>query len=163
MIGKISIPGFLKWPIRIVLWIIGGFIILFISTSLFLLIPSVQKFVVDKATNFLTTKTNMKADVGSVHIGFPKTIKIGDIYIEDLEKDTLFYCQQISINADLIPLLNQKINIDYLLIEDLKGNVLKNSHDSSFNFSPLLRLFPVINLKRKSLTTIGKLALMNWP
>ena len=147
--GKISIPKFLKWPIRIALWIIGGFIILFISLSLLLLIPSVQKFVVDKATNFLTTKTKMKADVGSVHIGFPKTIKIGDIYIEDLGKDTLFYCQQISINADLIPLLNQKINIDYLLIEDLKGNVLKNSHDSSFNFSPLIEAFSSNKPKEK--------------
>ena len=141
MIGKISRSKLIRRFLRIIIWIFSGFIILSISLSLLLLIPSVQKIVVDKATNFLTTKTNMKVDVGSVHIGFPKTIKIGGVYIEDLEEDTLLYCQQISINADLIPLIHQKINIDNLQIKGLKGKVKRSASDSSFNFSPLIDAF----------------------
>lgn len=167
MFRKISIAPILKRITRILAWIFALFITILILISLLLLIPSVQNFVINKATSIISEKTNMKVEIGSIHIAFPKAINIGGIFIEDHEFDTLFYCDKIVINTDLIPLIRQKVNIDYLLIDGLKANIYKKHSDSSFNFSPLIDVFanPEKGVKEKSGSTweIGfdELELMN--
>ncbi len=155
MIRKVSIATILKRIMKILAWIIASFFTILILASLLLLIPSVQNFVINKATGIISEKTNMKVDIGSIHIAFPKAINIGGIFIEDHESDTLFYCDKIVINTDLIPLIRQIINIDYLLIDGLKANIYKKHSDSSFNFSPLIDVFanPEKGVKEKSGST----------
>ncbi|MCK5369931.1 MAG: hypothetical protein KAQ62_15330, partial [Cyclobacteriaceae bacterium] len=131
----------MKRIFRILAWIFASVIALLIVISLLLLIPSIQKFVTTKATKVISEMANMKVEIGSIHIAFPKGIKIGDIFIEDPDADTLFFCNQIKIDTDLIPLIRQKINIDYLLIDGMKVNIYKKVSDSSFNFSPLIEVF----------------------
>jgi len=141
MIRRISMPAYFKGILRILAWIFASFIALLIIISLLLLIPPVQKFVTTRATNMISEKANMKVDIGSIHIAFPKAINIGDIFIEDPVADTLFYCRKIKIDAALIPLITQKINVDHLLIDGLNANIYKKQSDSSFNFSPLIDVF----------------------
>lgn len=141
MIRKVSIATILKRITKILAWIFASFFTILILISLLLLIPSVQNFVINKATSIISEKTNMKVEIGSIHIAFPKAINIGGIFIEDHEFDTLLYCDKIVINTDLIPLIRQKVNIDYLLIDGLKANIYKKHSDSSFNFSPLIDVF----------------------
>ncbi|MCK5137163.1 MAG: translocation/assembly module TamB domain-containing protein [Bacteroidales bacterium] len=83
----------------------------------------------------------MKVEIGSIHIAFPKAIKIRDVFIEDPVADTLLYCHQIKIDADLIPLIRQRVNIDHLLIDGLKAKIYKKQSDGSFNFSPFIDVF----------------------
>ena len=136
----IPIPKFIKRFIKVLVWIFGTFAILSICLSLLLLIPSVQQFALNKATNFVSNKTGMKARVGSVHISFPKTIKLGDIYLGNQQIDTVFFCQEIAINAAIFPLLRQKIHIDYLKIHGIKAQISQGT-DSTYNFSPMMRAF----------------------
>ncbi len=116
-------------------------IICFISLSLLLLVPSIQNFISDKATQIISEKANMKVEIGSINIGFPKNIKIENIFIADHGSDTLLFCHKLFVNTDLIPILYKRINIDHLLIEGLKANVYKSKSDSLFNFSPLIDVF----------------------
>ncbi|MCG8307574.1 MAG: translocation/assembly module TamB [Cytophagales bacterium] len=148
MNGENYIAKVLKRIIRILLWAIGSFIAVSLGLSLLLLVPAVQQFAVNKATGFISSKTNMPARVGSIHIGFPKTIVIGDVHVEDLEKDTLLYCKKISVNTGLLPLIGKKIDLHYLLIDGLKGKVKRNREDSSFNFSPLSDIFSGTDQKK---------------
>lgn len=131
----------LKRTIRFFLWIIAGFFTLLLGLSLLLLIPGIQQFTVNKAASFISAKTNMHTVVGAVYIGFPKTINIGKVYLEDIDRDTLLFCNEISINADLIPLLRNKLNIDELSIQGLHGNIKKSRKDSVYNFSPIVDVF----------------------
>ena len=141
MTGKKFMNKILKRILIAGLWVLGSFITLSICLSLLLFIPPVQKYVVSQAANYLTSKTDMKVTVGSVHIGFPKKVNIGSMYIEDLEQDTLMYCSQVSIDADLLPLIRKKLHIDQVSVDGLKGKIKKVAHDSSFNFSPLIHAF----------------------
>ena len=141
MKNKVSIPKYMKLIFKILVWTFGTLIGIFITLSALLLIPSVQTFITKKATNYISEETNMKVDIGSIHIAFPKTIRIGDIFMEDLNNDTLFYCRDLKIEADLIPLVRQKVNVSYLSIEGLKADISKSKTDSAFNFSPLLNVF----------------------
>jgi hypothetical protein len=143
----------LKRLARMFLWLFGGLILLLLSLSLMLLIPSVQKFAVNQATNWLTAKTHMHAEVGSVRISFPKTIQIGDIYLEDQQEDTLLFCEMFSLNADILPLIVQKINIDELLLKGLKSRIYKNPGVNSYNFSPLLEAFTAEEKSKKKSTS----------
>ncbi len=143
MKNKVSIPKFLKRIFKILAWTFGSIIGIFISLSALLLIPSVQNFITKKAANYLSEETNMKVDIGSIHIAFPKAIRVEKIFIEDLNYDTLLYCKEIKIDTDLIPLVRQKINVNYLLIEGLRADINKSKADSTFNFSPLLSVFKV--------------------
>lgn len=145
MICPVSIPQNLRRILRVLLWIVVSLVSLVIIISLLLFIPSVQKSITTKATNVISKKAGMNVEVGSIHIAFPKAIKIGGIFIEDQEFDTLLYCNQIKIDADFIPLITRKINVDFLLIEGLKANVYKNKSDSLFNISPLLEVFSAID------------------
>ncbi len=123
------------------MWTFLSIIILLISLSLLLLIPSIQKFIAGKATKMVSEKAGMHIEIGAINIVFPKSIKIENIFIADQETDTLLFCSKIIVDTDLIPILHQKINIDYLLIEGLKTSIYKQKSDSLFNFSPLIDVF----------------------
>lgn len=151
-------PSYLKYILRILVWGFASFVALLIAISLLLLIPPVQKFVTTRATKIISENANMKVEIGSIHIAFPKAINIGDIFIGDPVADTLLYCRKIKINAGLIPLIRQKINVDHLLIDGLKVNIYKNQSDSSFNFSPLIDVFTNAGkVKKKTVKSAWKI------
>jgi hypothetical protein len=129
---------------------IGGLALLSIIVSLLLLIPSVQTFVADKATEFLSKKTGTTVSVRSVHIAFPKTVRISGIFTADSHGDTLLYCRKLDVNASLFALIGKKVNISYLGIEGLKGNVVRNTGDTIFNYSSILESFASKNKPENS-------------
>jgi len=147
MKGIISIPKFLKRLIRLLVWIFGSFITLVIILSLLLLIPTVQTFVTKKAAIILSEKTNMEIQVGSVHIGLPKTVKLGSVFIKDPgpNEDTLFHCSSIKIDADILPLFWHKIYINKLVIDGILLNAYNSKSDSLFNFQPIVDVFNTPN------------------
>ncbi len=126
---------------RILAWSVGILLSLSLVLSLTLMIPSVQNYVVSKATKVLSSKTGSKFTIGSIHWSFPKTIQIEDIYLEDHNEDTLLYCRKLGLNASVLSLLNKKVVIDHFSIEGLRAYAYRNKNDSSFNFSPILSEF----------------------
>lgn len=139
------LPGkrILKKTLKIFFGIIGGLIFLFIILSLSLLIPSVQTFVVGKATDILSKRAQSRVEVGGVHIAFPKTVRISGIFAEDSYDDTLVYCKLIDIDVALMPLIRKKVQIDHLKIAGLKANVIRTAGDSAFNYSKILAAFSI--------------------
>ena len=141
MAKKISIPKFLKRVLKIHLWIIMIAVLLLIVISSLILVPSIQNYITTKATKVISEKTKMPIDIGSIHIAFPKTIKIENISISDSLTTPIFICNQIKINVELIPLILHKVKLDKLFIEGANINLFKTKSDSLFNFSPLIFFF----------------------
>jgi translocation and assembly module TamB len=131
----------LKKTLKILFGIIGGLVLLSIILSLTLLIPSVQTFVVDKATDILSKRAQSRVEVGGVHIAFPKTVRLSEIFAEDNAGDTLIYCKEIDIDVALWPLLRKKVQIDYLSITGLRAKVIRMPDEDLFNYSKLLAAF----------------------
>jgi translocation and assembly module TamB len=138
MVKLIPIPKKLRRILKIHVWIILSIIILFITISFLILIPSIQNFITTKATKVISERTKMPIDIGSIHITFPKTIKIENISIIDSTNNPLFICDQIKINVELFPLIMHKVKLDKLHINGANITFYKNQADSLFNFSPLL-------------------------
>jgi translocation and assembly module TamB len=141
MHNKATIKKIVMRFMRILAWSIGILLSISIILSLVLMIPSVQTYVVGKATEVLSTKTGSEMSIGGIHLAFPKTIQLEDIYLEDNREDTLFYCQELDINASLLSLLNKKVIINSLEIYGVKGAAFRNHGDSTYNFSHILSAF----------------------
>ena len=142
---KIKVPDkrLIKKTLKIFFGIIGGLVFLFIILSLSLLIPSVQTFVVGKATDILSKRTQSRVEVGGVRIAFPKTVRLSGIFAEDSYGDTLVYCKLIDIDVALLPLIKRRVQIDHLKIAGLNANVIRTAGDSAFNYSKILAAFSI--------------------
>lgn len=137
---KVHLFVFMRYFIKIFLWIFGTLMTLSLLLTLILLLPPVQNVVVNKASHLLFEKTGLKARIGFIHLSFPKTINIGEVLVHDLAGDTLLYSRQLDLEASLFALMKQKINIELLRINGLVVN-LHQDHDSAYNFSPLVNAF----------------------
>ena len=71
------------------------FLFLPLVLSLLLAIPGVQNAVVDKATSVVSRRLGTQVSIGRIDVGGAGRIVIEDFYIEDFQRDTLFYVGQL--------------------------------------------------------------------
>ena len=125
---------------KILLWIIGSIIGLFLLLVVALQIPSVQNFAKDKAVNYLESKINTKVSVGKIEIGLPKNIILEEVYFEDQKKDTLLYGKKIIANISLFKLFDNQLEINSVNLNGINAKVSKNKN-GVFNFDYIIDAF----------------------
>ncbi|MFD2907146.1 translocation/assembly module TamB domain-containing protein [Flavobacterium ardleyense] len=137
---KEKIKKVARKTIKILLWIIGSIIGLFLLLVIALQIPVVQNFAKDKAISFLQTKIDTKVSVGRIEIGLPKNIILEEVYFEDQQKDTLLYGNKIVANISLFKLLSNELEINSVNLNGITANVTKTK-EGIFNFDYILDAF----------------------
>lgn len=125
---------------KILLWIIGSVIGLFLLLVIALQIPMVQNFAKDQAISFLQTKIDTKVSLGRIEIGLPKNIILEEVYFEDQQKDTLLYGKKIVANISLFKLLSNELEINSVNLNGITANVTKTK-EGIFNFDYILDAF----------------------
>lgn len=70
-------------------------VVLPVSVSLLLDIPAVQNFVVQKAVEAISDKLETTIAIRRVNIGLLGKVKIDGFYVEDYQRDTLFYVDRL--------------------------------------------------------------------
>jgi len=70
--------------------------------------PPVQTLITRYVANKLAEKLNTRIEIGGVDFSVFKTIVLHNVYIEDQQKDTLFYIKHLNVNIKDLD-LNQKI------------------------------------------------------
>jgi len=126
---------YFKKIIKILAWIVGSVLLLLILLNVAIRIPAVQNFIVQKAVNILAKQTGATVRLDRIVIGFPKTIVIEGLYVEDMKKDTLAYLGQLKVNAGLWGLLKKKIHIQKISLSSTTLKLYRPPNDSAFNFS----------------------------
>lgn len=126
---------------KIILYAIGGILLLLVTAVLLLRLPSVQQYVTDKATAFISGKTHSVVRIGKLYVGFPKDIVIRELYAEDQSRDTLIYLKELNVNVALLQLLKSRLSVNALEIDGLTANIHRTLPDSSFNFDFIIRAF----------------------
>jgi hypothetical protein len=130
-----------KKSAKIIAWVIAGILLLAISLILILRIPAVQTALVHKVTNYLESKTHTTISIGNLYIGFPSTVILKEVFLNDLEKDTLLYVKNAEAGIDLVGLISGNISLGDVTVNGLKGNIIKYKADSTFNFNFLIEAF----------------------
>ncbi len=131
----------LKWIAKVVAWIVGVVVLLLIAVALLIRLPAIQDRITQKAVSFLEETIGTKVTLGNILIGFPKSIVLRDLYMEDQRGDTLIYVGRLSVNTDLWALTNNRIELNNVALENTVANVYRTEGDSAFNFSYIPEAF----------------------
>lgn len=78
-------------PLRSAWITLAVFVSLFIVVFFLLRIPSVQKYLADKATSIVAEKYQTNVSVGRIDVNLFKGVEFEEFYMEDLSGDTLIY------------------------------------------------------------------------
>ncbi|HEX9979733.1 MAG TPA: translocation/assembly module TamB domain-containing protein [Flavobacterium sp.] len=143
-----NIKTWFRKGLKILLWIVGSVIGLFLLIVLLLQVPAVQNFVKDKAVAYIEGKIKTDVSIGRIEIGLPKKIILEAFYFESREKDTLLAGDRLAVDISLLKLLDNKVEINSV---DLKGVVanVRRTQDSVFNFDYIIDAFASAEPKKE--------------
>jgi translocation and assembly module TamB len=132
---------YFKKLLKLVAWILGTFILLFIILTLLLQFPSVQTRIINIITSQVSQKVDTRFEIDRVAIRFPKSVGLKGIYAEDAKGDTLLYARSIFVDIGLWGLLRNKVNVNSLELTGFTANMKREQPDTVFNYQFLIDAF----------------------
>ena len=131
-------------------------LVLFLLMYVLIQFPNVQTWIVQKVATNLSKTLDAKVEIGSVNIKFFKTVSLQDIYIEDQQKDTLIFAQELDASIGLFSIFDSKIHLNQITLNQATVNLNRSSDDSQFNFNFLIDAFSTNEPNVKKDTTASK-------
>jgi len=116
-------------------------IILLIAIILLIRTPMVQNFARKKIVSYLQSKLHTKVEIGNLYIGFPEKVVLKNIYLEDLQKDTLLYGGNIEVDISMFRLLKNELKLNEINLDQVTVKVSRMLPDSTFNFQYIIDAF----------------------
>ncbi|MCB9071666.1 MAG: AsmA family protein, partial [Prevotellaceae bacterium] len=137
-------PKGIKKSVKITLIVTATLIVLLSTPFILLNINRVQNFVVDKITSFLEEKLQTTVSIGHVDMRFFNEVTLENVYIEDLEGDTLLATDELHGHISLFALFHKEIYITTLELNTPQFN-LKVKKNGSTNLDFITQLIPKSN------------------
>lgn len=126
---------------KVIGWILLSILIIVLLVFFAIQIPGVQNFAKDKAVSFLKDKTNTEVSIGNFRLKLFNSVELGDVYIEDLHKDTLLYAERLEVHLNMLNLLKSNANVNSLELENAFVNMHRSAPDTVFNFQFIIDAF----------------------
>lgn len=111
-----------------------------ILAGLLLQIGFVQNYAVGKLTDWLTERSGTPMSIGRVEIGFFNKARFDEVYVKDLEGDTLIYVDRLNTRIDGINFFTGDIALGSLSLKDGVVNLQKDS-SGTLNINYFIRGF----------------------
>lgn len=129
MTGRTRAKRFIKASLII------GIILLVLFNVFFYLIrrADVQTYLTKRAADLITSATGAPASVEMVDFR-PRSILLRDVFIGDLNNDTLLFVHRLYLRPSLRGLLKRKIDIKSLELENAKLFIHREQNNSDFNY-----------------------------
>lgn len=136
-----SATTILKKILKVIGWIVLSIFIILISIALLIQVPSIQQKLISYATSYISKKTHTRVEIGKISLEFPKSLSLQRIYLDDIQKDTLLYAGELSVNFSLTDLLHHKIHLKNITLGEASIHLTRKHTDSLFNYNFLLTAF----------------------
>ncbi|WP_373523961.1 translocation/assembly module TamB domain-containing protein [Aquiflexum sp.] len=121
---------------------IGVLLLLLVITILFVRSPWGQNIIIQKATSYVSNKTNTHIGIDRLFITFKGDLYLEGLYMEDRNADTLIYSKKLETGLAFWPLINNgNIFVSKLEWEGFTANVKRDSVNEVFNFDFLMEAF----------------------
>lgn len=104
-------------------------------------IPAIQTFITHKISERISRDYGIDFHIGAVKIAIPNTLQLHEIYVPGRKYDTLLYVDKIAVNVSLPALIRQRVEVSYLGIEGLDGNVFRGPPGTEYNFQFIIDAF----------------------
>lgn len=127
---------------RIILSIILGVFLLLLGVVILIRTPWGQGIIVNKATSYISNKTNTKITIDKMYLTFSGNLLLEGVYLEDKKKDTLVYSKKLEASVALLPLIRRtEFYLKELEWTGLKANINRRKNSEEYNFDFLLKAF----------------------
>jgi len=136
-----KVPPIIKKILKIILWFVGCIVLIFLIVAALIQFPFIQNKLIHYATSYVSNKTHTRVEIKNISVGFPKSVVIKGLFLDDLQKDTLIYAGEVKIDIALKDLLHSKITVNSVDLKNAKLNVIRKPNDSLFNYNFLLTAF----------------------
>ena len=103
-------------------------------------IPKVQTYAAKKAANYLTSELRVPVTLSHLKIDFWNQIILRNLYVEDLNRDTLIYLQELDIAINELDFLDHKLGVS-IHLQQPKAKTYLLQNDSVFNHQFLIDYF----------------------
>ncbi len=124
-------------------------LILFVAALIFSLqFKPVQTYVAKKVARYLSGELKTRIEIGSLYIKPFKSVVLENLYVEDLEKDTLLYSPKFSVDLNLLSMAERKISVHTIQMDNGKF-YLKKYKDATTNVAFIVNYFNPPTIKRK--------------
>lgn len=131
----------IKKGLKLLPWLVLGVVILLTILAGLIQIPYIQTRIIHEVTSYVSQKTQTKIEINRVSIGFPKSVIIDGIFLEDKKQDTLIYVGELNVGISFTDLIHNKITISHLLVNNLNAHIYNTDTDSLFNYNFLISAF----------------------
>ncbi len=118
-------------------------ILLLFIVLLFILIqtPPVQNFARKKIESYLEGKLKTEVSIGKLYVGFPNTVSLQNVYVEDRSKDTLLYGGRLAVDISLFKLIKGEVEVNQIQLEQITAKIKRQLPDTTFNFQFIVDAF----------------------
>ncbi len=110
---------------------------------------SVQSFLANEATAYLSKELNTKISIEKVDIVLFKHIDLKNIFIQDLQKAKLLHLAHLNIDLDRIKLINKQLLIKEISLANGSVNLSRSAENGAYNFQFLIDYFSPAQKSKK--------------
>ena len=134
---------------------LGVFVLLFLLLAFMIQMPPVQRWGVEKTTDFLSKELNTKVDIGDFRLDFFDEISIGNVYIgnQNTPSDTLVSVGRLRIDVNYLDLFWGIIQLDVVKLEEAKVRLRRDVGQYDNNFQFIVDYFDPPNKKKTPTAT----------
>ena len=118
-----------------------GLLLVVGSGVVWLQTASGQDWLARQAVSYLRKKLKTKLDVSQARFSLPDWIELRGVYIEDLRRDTLLAGGRIYADLDVWGLLQNRVGINEIQLEDIRLKAYRTLPDTAFNFQFIINTF----------------------
>jgi hypothetical protein len=114
----------MKWAKRIIIIFLSAVLLLGLLAGLFY-VPSVQTYVLRRATEYATHATGMNVHFERVRLGFPLRLSLEEAVVTTSESDTVASIERLTAYVRTRPLIDGIISVKSFIVKDLQINTGK--------------------------------------
>lgn len=142
--------NYLKKIVKVIFWFFLGVVCLNLVLYALLSIPLVQQKLIDFAISKVQPIIKTEVSIDKVKLTLFNSMSLEGVYLEDQKKDTLLYVQKLNVKISPWGLIQNKLKINSIELDQAFINVSQDTSDSPFNFQFLLDAFASDSIEEES-------------
>ncbi len=122
------------------MWLLIAIVALVLLIVIALQIPAVQNFAAHRGASYLSKTLKTEVRIGGFTTDWRNTLVLKDVYLEDQQKDTLWYSERLGADMKIMSLLKGELNVGRVSLENATAK-LHIRPDSSTNYDFIMEAF----------------------
>ncbi len=123
------------------LYLLLGIICLLVLALIFINLPVGKRVIKNQVVSYLENKLNTKVSIAKVDYSLPTWVELKGIYLEDQNKDTLLFGEELKVDIAMLKLVSGQIDIKKVGLTNMVGKINRAEKDSLFNYQFIIDAF----------------------